>query len=200
MKKICSIDGCNNTNILAKGMCNKHYKQIYRHGKTIRTIYDLNKIILHKDYAEIILYDRQGKEKATTLIDLEDLYRVKKYKWCCNSYGYVLCRETKEFLHRFIMNCPEDKVVDHINHNTFDNRKSNLRICTHQENLRNQSINSKNTSGTTGVSFRKDKNKWRAYITVNEKQISLGNFINKEDAIKARKEAEIRYFGEYRNK
>lgn len=78
---MCKIEGCNNEKILAKGLCNKHYKQIYRHGRIIETIHD--------------------------------------------------------------------------------------------------------------------RNKWRAYITVNKKQISLGLFNKKEDAIKARKEGELKYFGEF---
>ena len=90
--------------------------------------------------------------------------------------------------------------VDHINHNGLDNRKENLRIVTHKQNKFNNPILSTNTSGVTGVSWSKQKNKWRAYITIDNKQKSLGYYFNKEDAIKARKEAEEKYFGEFRNK
>ena len=55
-----------------------------------------------------------------------------------------------------------------------------------------------NTSGNIGVSWNKEKQKWKAYITIGGKQIHVGYFVNKEDAIQARKAAELKYFGEYR--
>lgn len=195
---MCKIEGCNNEKILAKGLCNKHYKQIYRHGKIIETIHDRNKIIILDNYAEIILKDKQFNEIARALIDLEDVDKVKEYKWCSNGYGYVICRELNASLHRFVMGYYDnDKVVDHINRNRLDNRKDNLRIATYQQNTSNRSIQSNNVSDVPGVSWRKDRNKWRAYIMVNKKQISLGLFNKKEDAIKARKEGELKYFGEF---
>jgi hypothetical protein len=96
------------------------------------------------------------------------------------------------------MNCPNGMVVDHINGNPSDNRKQNLRIVTQHQNAMNARLNINNTSGTTGVSWDKENNKWIAAIGVNNKNIKLGRFINIEDAIKARKEAEDKYFGEYK--
>ena len=96
------------------------------------------------------------------------------------------------------MNCPDGMVVDHINLNPLNNRKSNLRICTKQQNEMNRPTRSHNTSGVTGVSKHKQTNKWRAYIEYNQKYIHLGLFNTKEEAIKARKEAELKYFGKYR--
>ena len=64
----------------------------------------------------------------------------------------------------------------------------------------NKSISKNNTSGTPGVCYRQREKKWLAYITVNRKPIHLGYYKNLEDAIEARKQAEIKYFGEYRNK
>ena len=195
---MCKIEGCNNEKILAKGLCNKHYKQIYRHGKIIETVNDDNKIIILNEYAEVILKNRKCKEIARALIDLEDVGKVSKYKWCCTRSGYAVCRELNVFMHRFVMDYHDkDNVVDHINRNRLDNRKANLRTSTHQENTINKSVQSNNTSNIPGVSWRKDRNKWRAYITVNGKQISLGMFKDKEEAVKARKEGENKYFGEF---
>ena len=195
---MCKIEGCNNNKILAKGLCNKHYKQIYRHGKIIETIHDRNKIVMLDTYAEIILKDKQFNEIGRALIDLEDVDKVKKYKWCSNAHGYAICRELNISLHRFVMDhYDNDNVIDHINRDRLDNRKNNLRIATHQQNTINRSVQSNNISNIPGVSWRKDRNKWRAYITVNKKQISLGMFKTKEEAIKARKEGEIKYFGEF---
>ena len=79
--RTCKVEGCNNKHH-AKGYCKKHYLQMKRHGQILdRTIYDPNEIIEHEDYAEIILYDKQGKETARALIDLDDVDKVKDYKW-----------------------------------------------------------------------------------------------------------------------
>ncbi len=87
------------------------------------------------------------------------------------------------------MNPPTGMVVDHINHNQFDNRKSNLRICTVQQNQFNRFAN--------GVSYRKDRKKWAVNIAKDGKDYHLGNFINKDDAVKVRIKAEKRLFGEF---
>ena len=83
--------------------------------------------------------------------------------------------------------------IDHINHNPSDNRICNLRDVTHIENHKNTSRRGSNKSGFTGVSFYKRDKNWQAYINVDTKRIHLGKFKNKEDAIKVRKEAEIKY-------
>ena len=88
-------------------------------------------------------------------------------------------------------------VIDHINHNTLDNRKHNLRICTESDNSKNKSLPSNNTSGVVGISFNKKYNKYETYITINYKRKSLGLYDSIEDAIKTRKDAEEKYFGEY---
>lgn len=88
---------------------------------------------------------------------------------------------------------PEGMEIDHINHNRIDNRIENLRIVTKQCNLRNQSIRVNNTSGVTGVSWDKSVGKWHSQIKVASKSISLGVFVDFNDAVAARKEAERKY-------
>ena len=84
---------------------------------------------------------------------------------------------------------------DHIDCNkTLDNRKSNLRPATKSEQAQNKGVYANNTSGITGVSWDALHQKWRAYIGVNNKTISLGLFANKDEAIKTRLEAELKYF------
>ena len=95
-----------------------------------------------------------------------------------------------------ILDKPKNFVVDHINGNKLDNRRSNLRICTCKENLRNVSASKNNKTGHLGISLTKF-GRYRARIMVDGKEIRLGNYVNLEDAIKARKKAEIKYFGEY---
>lgn len=200
--KICKVDGCN-CKVHAKGYCDRHYRQFKKHGKIIIGKKDNNEIVFYKDYIEIILCDKNSNEIGRAIVDLEDLELIKKYKWCMNKDGYVIgSRNNKNvLLHRLVTNCSKDKVVDHINHNCLDNRKKNLRICDKQKNAFNQTVNRKNnTSGTIGVIWNKQHNKWEARIKVNYKMIHLGLFNNKDDAIKSRKLAEIKYFGEYRYK
>lgn len=89
-------------------------------------------------------------------------------------------------------NMPESQ-VDHIDGNGLNNRICNLRDVSGSENLKNQRIRKTNTSGHTGVSYAKDRNKWHAQIQVNKKKKSLGHFASLEDAISAREEANKKY-------
>lgn len=103
-------------------------------------------------------------------------------------------------LHRLIMNVTDPNIfVDHINHNGLDNRKSNLRICTNQENIRNCITPKNNKSGYKGIYWAKDKNKWTVQITLNNKTKYIGRYEKLEDAIAARKEATKKYYGEFAN-
>ena len=100
----------------------------------------------------------------------------------------------------FLLN-PENKpFVDHIDNNRQNNNLKNLRFATSQENSRNRSISSNNTSGTKGVCWNKRYMKWTAQITINGKQINLGSFLNKDDAINIRIQRAKDEFGEFRNK
>lgn len=179
--------------------CRKHYLQIYRHGKTLdRTIYDKNEIKIYEEYAEIILYDTKGNIKTRALIDIEDVEKCKEIKWYHRKngkqeyvYGTSLDGE-KIILHRFILNTKINDIVDHINHNGLDNRKINLRICLHKENIRNQ-----NKEKIIGVNYDKKRNKWVAQITKDYKNYFLGRFDTFEEAIIARIEAETRLFEQF---
>lgn len=195
--KTCKVEGCN-CKVKAKGYCSKHYTQLLRYGEITRTRFDPNEIIEYEDHAEIILYNKQCEEIARALIDLEDVDKVKEYKWHI-SHGYVRSTTANMFLHRLVMDCPEEMVIDHINHDTLDNRKSNLRVCTKQQNNMNKSFMSNNTSGYIGVHWANREKKWISKIIYKGKEIHLGYFNIKEDAIQARINAEIEYFGEYRN-
>lgn len=194
MSKVCSVEGCNGKHN-AKGYCDKHYRQFKKYGHILeRTVYDKNEIIEYEDYAEIILYDKDCIEIARAIIDLEDVERVKEHKWYLNNEGYTKCSNPNILLHRFIINAPDDMVVDHINRNRLDNRKCNLRDCTAQQNCMNRNIPCNNASGTIGVS--KEGNTWRASITINGRRIQK-RVKTKEEAITLRRQWEIDYFGEF---
>jgi hypothetical protein len=94
---------------------------------------------------------------------------------------------------------PEE--IDHINGNGTDNRITNLRECTHQQNGRNTKLRIDNTSGKKGVYFDKKNRKYRAYIGINGKNRFIGSrFDTVEEAIAARNKAEIELFGEFRGR
>lgn len=190
MKK-CKIEKCEKRHY-ARGYCQKHYDQIRLYGEIgKRTIYTPNEIFIKDDYAEVILYTGGSNpvERARTIIDLDDVEKIKPYKWgwCC---GYARCTKEKIGLHEFIVGREKDKEIDHINGDKLDNRKNNLRLVTHQQN-------SMNMKGR-GYHFEKAMKKWKAKITHKGKVIKLGFFEKEEDAKKARLEAEKKYFGEYR--
>lgn len=130
--------------------------------------------------------------------DLEDYDLIKDYCWAMDNYGYLYNKSgTKIILmHRLLMNAPKGKVVDHIYHCTNDNRKSQLRICSYSENAMNKA-KSNSSSGITGVYWYSREEKWSAEIGINGKSIRLGLFNDKDEAIKARKMAEQKYYGDY---
>ena len=137
--------------------------------------------------------------------DLEDFDLIKDYAWHDDGHGYIVSQKDEKTIrmHRVVMlkENQDDLTIkiDHIHgrESRNDNRKSNLRQSTSQENNRNKTYTSGSTSGFIGVSFRKDRNKWRAYITVDEKQIAQGLYTNYTDAVRARLSAENEYFGKF---
>lgn len=160
-----------------------------------------NKYDLSREYG--IGYTSKGEE---FYFDLEDFDKIKNYCWYITKkkHKYVVANtiindnKTQISLHRLVMNVTDTEIdIDHIKHKEYDNRKSQLRICNAILNERNRVLNKNNTSGVKGVWKNKYNNKWIAEIYVNKEKISLGSFIDKEDAINARKEAEEKYFGEY---
>ena len=86
-----------------------------------------------------------------------------------------------------------DGVIDHINHNSMDNRIENLRDVSHHTNIKNASLRANNKSGVNGVHFNKKAGKWEAQIRDNYKIVCLGRFDCHDDAAKARKEADAKY-------
>lgn len=144
------------------------------------------------------IYLTQGKFAT---VDKEDYDNVIKYQWIFNNRGYVGSGGDGKYilLHRFIMNAPKGKVIDHINGDKLDNRKCNLRICYQIDNIHHQiHISRNNKSGKSGVHWNKAKNKWVSRIDAYGKRINLGFYDYLEDAIDARKQAEMKYLGEFK--
>lgn len=129
------------------------------------------------------------------LVSDEDFNLIKKYDWEISHYEYPSTRINGNTvpMHRLIINCPKNMVVDHINGNKLDNRRENLRICTEIENMRNKKLYGTNKSGFMGV--YKSRNKWTAQITINYKNIFLGRFDTAIDAARSRDEAVKKQYG-----
>lgn len=150
---------------------------------------------IQEDY--VIMYTQKGEP---FFVDLEDFWKVRDICWHIDKNGYLTgigkCKKIV-YLHRVIMDCPPDGIIDHINGDKTNNRKINLRTGTQGQNNINKGIKKNNKSGAVGVCWIKRTNKWQAYIGFNGKRIHLGYFDNFDNAIKARKEAENKYFGEW---
>lgn len=152
-----------------------------------------NEIIIKENYASIIIESPKYKRQEA-LIDIEDIEKCKDINWCLkpsyrkeNEFYVESSNRTNNIkLHRYITNAPKGIEVDHINHNPLDNRKCNLRVCSHFENMKNSS---NNKSGVCGVCWSKTHQKWRAFL--NGKH--LGYYDIKEDAINARIKAELSF-------
>lgn len=166
-----------------------------------------NEYILHNDYIEIKTYNRIGTYKESFYIDNKDYNIIKNYKWYTTKNRKskrVLTHfnNTNILLSRFILGINKhDKIIDHIDNNGLNNRRSNLRICNNSQNLHNISIpNINNSTGTRGIDYHKNTKKYRVRIKLNYKSYLIGYYKNKKDAILARLKSEKKYYGEFASK
>lgn len=126
-------------------------------------------------------------------VDDEDYWLMQQYMWSINTGGYVYCKKLTKYLHQIINHTPKGYHTDHINRDKLDNRRCNLRTATVSENILNSSISKNNKSGYNGVDYRVKAGSWRARITKNRKEILIGHFNTREEAIEARKSVETQY-------
>jgi len=144
------------------------------------------------------------------IVDSDDYQRLSKHKWYAagrsgNCYYAVRMIKTRNgtkrqiHMHRQILKVPDDMFVDHINRNSLDNRKANLRPATPSQNVRNRAKNTNRTytSKYKGVTWNRCIKPWRAHIHFNHKLISLGSFDDEIRAAKAYDQAARRYHGEF---
>lgn len=150
-------------------------------------------------------YTADGKE---FYFDLEDYEKIKDYSWHIGANRYIVAKNIKDSkkniqMHRLVMGLTEVSYkkaeVDHIHgkETRNDNRKCNLRAATNSQNQMNKGLKSDNTSGVTGVNWNKNIGKWHARISKDKNEMHLGFFDKFEDAVKARKKAEEKYFGNW---
>jgi hypothetical protein len=139
---------------------------------------------------------RKGS-KAYFYIDIDDLDKVKKYKWhICN--GYVVTNVEKDYfrLHQMILGFPKSG-IDHIDRNPLNNRRNNLRLCNQQQNTANTGLFKHNSTGYKGVSWDKSRSKYMAKIKLNGRTVNLGRYACAEDAAIAYNNKAKEAFGKF---
>lgn len=122
------------------------------------------------------------------LVDDEDYGRLSILKWQYHSAGYAVrgTNGQKMYLHRFLLQAPQGKDVDHINGNRLDNRKENLRICTRSQNQHNRNKTTNKTSSRfKGVNWVSKFKKWTAGVGLDNVHYRLGYFDSEIEAAKA---------------
>jgi hypothetical protein len=157
-----------------------------------------NPIIIHEDYAEIVLLDRRGNEKARAKVSISKLPLVRKYRWSLTGNGYVMSSD-KVYLHRLVTG-NKYMEVDHRDRDKLNNMDDNLRPSTRSQNSFNKMAQSNSKSGVKGVYKCKTTGKWATEINVRGKRVWLGRFDNLEDAKAVRAKAEEKYFKDFRYK
>ena len=164
-------------------------------GKTTWCRSFKNKIVVENNTAKIYMHNG-----SFAIIDADDIHLISAYKWhISKSKGYCSTNAKGKYieLQNLILKENSGYLVDHINRDPLDCTRNNLRYATKALNSINSKISSRNVSGYRGVGAYKDRpNKWLASIRVSNKQIFLGRYDTLEEAIEARKAAEIKYFGE----
>lgn len=143
------------------------------------------------------------------MIDADDADRVGQFNWRAAYREKGRCfyavrsqkregmRHIEQAMHGFILGMREGFQVDHVHGRTLDNRKSQLRYATRSQQKMNSGLYANNKTGRKGIYWRERDQQWSASISVEGKQMHLGQFDRKEDAIFARQTAEQKYFGEF---
>jgi len=149
--------------------------------------------------------------RGVALVDDDQFDRLTKFSWYLrpdsgNRYAQttLYCRvdnvprKFTSSMHRFVVDCPRGFEVDHINGDGLDNRASNLRLCSHGQNLANMRRN-RGGSRYRGVSWHGASGKWRAQLSVDGRRMSLGVYDCEADAAIAYNAAALNRYGEFAN-
>jgi len=186
-------------------LCGKHYQQMNKRGYCYKSIKEPNDYeIIDDKTAYILAYKGKlsiNEELCRVIVDLNELDTLLKYKWYIGSDNYARSNSTIGLMHRLIIGCNDKSIyVDHINHDRLDNRKSNLRIVTPQQNCWN-SASFKGKSKFKGVDIIKN-GKYVYYMArgcLNDQFIRIGTYQTELEAAYAHNLWIIEHFGDYAN-
>ena len=131
---------------------------------------------------------KNASVRGFAIVDNKDFEYLNQYRWYPYARGkYAVTKRNRKviFMHHLICKTPKGFLTDHINRNTHDNRRKNLRVVTREQNMFN-------VPGI-GVGKHKHTNKWRAFISSKNKHIHLGVFSSRKKALEARKKAKQKY-------
>jgi len=137
------------------------------------------------------------------LIDDEDYERVGQYKWTLDKNGYAVRKAggrknpKKLMLHRFILEAPAGHDVDHINRDSLDNTRANLRICTRSQNNANRISLPGSSSQYKGVSWNRNRQRWQVFQCAYGNRRYLGYFVSEAEAAIAYDDAAYESFGDF---
>lgn len=143
-----------------------------------------------------------SNSNKVTYVDKVDK-ELAKFDWRISPDGYarVTINGKRWFMHRYIMQPPKDKEVDHKDGNRLNNRRRNLRICTRRENAINSCpMKSKVYSKYKGVTYcstEKRRKKWSVNLEINNKSVYVGRYLTEEEAKEAYNKKAKELFGEF---
>ena len=161
-------------------------------AKNLPPVEELRKLLRYEPETGKLFWRKRGNTTFDNIYAGKEALSALTY----NGYRRGTILGQSVYAHRAIWKIAtgeEPPQIDHINHSKADNRWENLRATNSEGNAKNHPMYSNNTSGVTGVSRCSRRNQWQVSIRANGKSVYLGRFHRKEDAIKARLEAEIRY-------
>lgn len=174
------------------------YHMLKKHNIPSRRFYQKYDLDYENNIAYIYIKSNGGYLKC--IIDIEDVEKCKNVGiWSVTKAGYVMNCKTGIYIHRLIMNCPDDMEVDHIYHDLLDNRKSMLRVSTNSQQIMNTKRRIDNSSGNRGIYYDKSRNTWNININFNNNHYRK-RYKNKSDAIKERNKIYEFGFGDFRYK
>lgn len=143
-----------------------------------------NEIIIGTEFSKIKIISSSYGEKYA-LIDNEDISKVMGYNWCLSRKTYVYCNALKTDLQRLVLNYYGNLDIDHINKNPLDNRKCNLRICSHLENMQNQNARKNNSTKIKNIHYRPKHQQYVVDLVYKGKRYYGGCYKTLEEAKKA---------------
>lgn len=140
------------------------------------------------------------------IVDDKDFENLNQFKWFFNGKGYAGRSKwikggnssIQILMHRIILNAPKNQEIDHINGDGLDNRRENLRLCSHAENSKNRKFYKNNTSGVRGVVWDKQMKSWAVQFWFDGKPFPRKLFKNIKNATIYRQSLETVYYKEFR--